>query len=145
MTDATHPDYARLDRAIEGRAAELGLTFVQLAERAGISDVLLRNLRKGRGNLPRPVNIRRLENALGWAPGSLVAVLEGSDPVLAAAEPAVKEGKTVEELVQLIADTEDELRWLNPKNESNRPSLEAHFERRLADLRERLKALQASS
>lgn len=143
MTDETRLDYARLDRAIEDRAIALGLNFVQLAERAGISDVLLRNLRKGRGNLPRAVNIRRLENALGWVPGSLVAVLNGGDPELVDTGPAAKDGDTVEQLRQLISDTEDELKWLSPKYESTRASLTAHLEQRIASLQARLDALQA--
>lgn len=144
MADDTRLDYARLDRAIEDRAIELGLNFVQLAERAGISDVTLRNLRKGRGSLPRAVNLRRLENALGWVPGSLVATLDGHDPELVDERQSGEPSSSAERLRTLIAETQEELRHLSPKYESNRASLTAHLERRLADLQRQLKALQAS-
>lgn len=135
-------DHEPLDRAIEARAIDLGMSYVQLAERAGISDVSLRNFRKGRGIL-KPVNLRRLENALEWAPGSLRSILDGGEPtpLSEGGQPPAGE-PTADELRQLISETEDELKWLNPKYESNRASLTAHLERRLADLRNRLKALQ---
>ena len=133
-------DHERLDQAIEARAIELDLSYIQLAERAGISDVSLRNFRKGRGNL-RPRNQRRLETALGWAPGSIGDVLAGGSPTLAGDEFGV-EIMSVEELRQLIAETEDEIAHLEVRHERNRPYLVAHLEKRLAEFKERLLPLQ---
>ncbi len=130
-------DHERLDHAIEARTIELGISYVELADRAGISDVSLRNLRKGRANF-RPRNVRKLEIALGWEPGSIAAVLAGGDPMVG--EPA-DAPISADDLTQLIAETEDELLHLNPKYESNRALLTEHLEKRLADLRRQLDAL----
>jgi transcriptional regulator with XRE-family HTH domain len=126
-------DHERLDHAIESRAIDLGLSYVELAERAGISDVSLRNFRKGRGNL-RPRNQRRLENALGWTPGSIAAVLAGGAPT----EEGTDVPASQDELRELIADTEDELLHLQVRHERNRSFLVAHLEKRLGDLRRQL-------
>jgi transcriptional regulator with XRE-family HTH domain len=131
------PDHERLDRAIQDRAVELDLSYLQLAERAGISDVSLRNFRKGRGVL-RPRNQRRLEVALGWAPGSIGALLDGGEPAQAAPDDQV----SADELREMIAETEDEIANLEVRHERNRPYLVAHLERRLAELRSRLASLQ---
>lgn len=130
-------DHDRLDHAIEARTIELGISYVELADRAGISDVSLRNLRKGRANL-RARNVRKLEVALGWAPGSIAAVLAGGDP--AVGDPPLT-ASSADELRRLIAETEDELANLNPRYESNRASLAEHLERRLADLQQQLARL----
>jgi transcriptional regulator with XRE-family HTH domain len=126
-------DHERLDHAIEARTVELGISYVELAQRAGISDVSLRNFRKGRGNL-RLRNQRKLENALGWAPGSIAAILGNG-------EPATADEPTVEELEQEIADLKDEIEHLEVRYERNRPFIVAHLEQRLAALRARLNAL----
>lgn len=133
-------DHERLDHAIEGRAIDLGLSFVELAERAGISDVSLRNFRKGRGNL-RPRNQRKLENALGWTAGSIAAILDGGAAVLAGAEPEASPPAapmTADELRQAIAEVEDEIEHLDVKYERNRPGIIAHLQQRLTTLRARL-------
>lgn len=85
-------DYERLDRALEARRLDLGLSWVQLAAAAGVSDVSLRNFRKGRGT-PNALNKRRLEQALQWGPGSWDAVVVGGEPTeaSAAAAPAISQ------------------------------------------------------
>lgn len=132
-----HHDHDRLDHAIEARTIELGISYVELAARAGISDVSLRNLRKGRANF-RPRNLRKLETALDWAPGSIDAVLDGGDPTISG---ATRPAMSADDLERLIEETEDELLHLNPRYESNRASLVAHLEKRLTELRRQLAAL----
>lgn len=129
-------DHERLDHAIEARTIELGISYVELAVRAGLSEISIRNLRKGRANF-RARNLRKLEIALGWTAGSIEAVLAGGDPTVEPAQAAI----SADDLVQLIAETEDELLHLNPKYESNRALLTGHLEKRLADLRRQLDAL----
>lgn len=133
-------EHDRLDTAIEARIVDMGISYVELAERAGISDVSLRNFRKGRGNL-RARNQRKLENALGWEPGSIATVLDGGAPLLAgeAYEPEVL---SVEEIRLMIAEIEDEIANLVVKHERNRAYLVEHLEKRLAELRTRLAPLQ---
>lgn len=139
-------DHERLDHAIEARAIDLGLSYVELAQRAGISDVSLRNYRKGRGNL-RPVNQRKLEIALEWAPGSITAVLAGGVPANAStAADATDAGgsrmpMSADELRQAIAELEDEIEHLDVRHERNRPYIVAHLQRRLNDYRRQLDSL----
>lgn len=135
-------DHERLDHAIEARTIELGISYVELADRAGISDVSIRNLRKGRANF-RPRNLRKLEIALEWAAGSIAAVLAGGDPTNDGAATTAPPALSASDLIQMIAETEDELAHLNPRYESNRPLLTKHLEQRLADLRRQLDALSA--
>ncbi|HLL34235.1 MAG TPA: helix-turn-helix transcriptional regulator [Streptomyces sp.] len=74
--------HERLDAAMEARRVDLGLNWKQLAGKAGIAYETLRAIRRGTF-APSAVNQRRLENALGWRPGSIAAVMKGGVPELA--------------------------------------------------------------
>lgn len=132
-------DHRRLDEALDSRRLDLGLSWVQLAALAGVSDVSMRNFRKGR-TAPGSLSKRRIEDALRWAPGSIDAVLEGKEPTLAdgGAAPA---RATPQEIRQLIAEAQDELRWLNPKYESTRRVISERLERQIAELQRQLDAM----
>jgi transcriptional regulator with XRE-family HTH domain len=71
--------YERLDAAIDARRLDLDLSWKDLADRAGISDVSLRNFRKGRSE-PNPLSKHRIEDALAWHHGSVDEILSGGDP-----------------------------------------------------------------
>ncbi|MBB6173704.1 transcriptional regulator with XRE-family HTH domain [Nocardiopsis mwathae] len=79
------PRYDLLDQAMDDRRLELGLRWKDVAVRAGTSEQALRDIRRGR-SFPRDLTIRRLEETLGWAPGSVRAVLDGGEPEVAAAQ-----------------------------------------------------------
>ena len=134
-------DHERLDRAIDARRLDLGLSWVQLAATAGISDVSLRNFRKGRGT-PNALSKRRLEAALQWAAGSVDELLAGGQPI-ALGEVAVGEGDALsaQEIRRRIAELRDEIKWLSPRYERNRPMLVAHLEQKVAELERQLDAL----
>ena len=127
----------RLDAVMEQRRLELNLEWRDIAQRGGLAYETLRALR--RTGKASPLSKRRIETGLLWAAGSIDTVLSGGDPtpVVGGASSTI----TAEELERLIAETEDELRTLAPKYESNRASLTAHLERRVADLRRQLAAL----
>jgi transcriptional regulator with XRE-family HTH domain len=74
--------HERLDAALSGRRLQLGISWSTLATQVGVSESALRNIRRGR-NLPSDLTKHRLEEALGWAAGSIDAVLEGSEPTTA--------------------------------------------------------------
>jgi len=93
-------DYQRLDREIDAARLDLGLSWVELAAQARVSDVSLRNFRKGRGN-PSPLSKRRIEDVLGWGHGSIDAVLAGGE--LIPVQPAV------EDLAARVRDLEAQL------------------------------------
>lgn len=71
--------YDRLNAAINARRLTLGLTWKQFAEMVGLSDVSLRNFRKGRSD-PNPLSTRLIEVAMDWEGGSVDAVLNGGKP-----------------------------------------------------------------
>lgn len=121
------------------------MSWIQLAERAGISDVSLRNFRKGRGT-PNALSKRRLESGLRWEPGSVDAILAGGDPTLSSApsHEVADATSSPQELRQQIAELREEIRWLEVKHERNRPYIVQHLERRIAELQTQLDALNHS-
>ncbi|MFD9567709.1 helix-turn-helix domain-containing protein [Streptomyces sp. NPDC059994] len=73
-------DWARLAAAIVARRDEMDYTQVGLAEAAGVSEATVQNLESGRERKRLPSSLPKVEQALGWAPGSGEAVLAGGDP-----------------------------------------------------------------
>lgn len=71
--------YDRLDAALNAARLERRLSWKEFADVAGISDVSLRNFRKGRSEL-NSLSKRRIEDAAGWAHGSVDAILAGGEP-----------------------------------------------------------------
>ncbi|MFK0155406.1 helix-turn-helix domain-containing protein [Streptomyces sp. NPDC090493] len=65
------------------RRLELHMTWRELSTNAGISYEALRAVRRG-DYRPTALTARALDDALGWAPGSVYSVLDGGQPVLAA-------------------------------------------------------------
>jgi hypothetical protein len=130
---------SRLDAAMEARRLELNLEWRDIAGRGGLAYETLRSLRRtGRASA---LSKRRAEAGLGWAPGSIDAVLAGGSPAEVEAVEIKSAEPNADELRRLIAETEDEIRWLSPRYESNRASLTAHLQRRLEQLRRQLEAL----
>jgi hypothetical protein len=78
----------RLARLINERRLDLGLRWDQLADAVGVTEVTLRTMRRT-NSVPRELNERGLELALGWTPGSVARVLAGGEPELPGEEPAV--------------------------------------------------------
>lgn len=69
------------------RRAELGLSRAELARRADVDPKTLQTLEQNR-RWPQDVNRAKIEQALGWAPGSLEAIRDGGEPTeLADDEP----------------------------------------------------------
>ncbi|MEU0354931.1 helix-turn-helix transcriptional regulator [Streptomyces cyaneofuscatus] len=97
-------DYEALGRAVREARVRQGMTQTQLAEVAGVSRATLQNLERG-GKL-RSLNLVKIESVLGWAPGSVQALLEGGAPspiekmpeVVGASSAALSE----EELAQAV-------------------------------------------
>lgn len=70
----------RLDEYLESRRLDLGLTWREVAERAGISYEALRALRTGPGGTSART-LRKVDAALQLEPGSIQRVLAGGDAV----------------------------------------------------------------
>ncbi|MEV6413893.1 helix-turn-helix domain-containing protein [Kribbella sp. NPDC051718] len=105
----------------------------ELAAKTQVSRTSIQNWENDRSR-PRRAEFRRLAVALGLTVEQLRARTEAGDDG--------PEEVSADELRRLIAETEDELEYLNPKYESNRASLTAHLQRRLRQLNERLDALK---
>lgn len=68
--------HERLDKAMDARRLALGLSWNQLAGKAGMSSEALRAIRRGK-NRGRDLTRHKLDEALLWEPGTLDAVFEG--------------------------------------------------------------------
>ena len=75
------PKDNRLGRHMNDRRLDLGLRWDQVADAAGVSEAALHALRRD-GITPRELTQRGIENALGWEPGSVAAVIGGGKPVI---------------------------------------------------------------
>lgn len=84
---AMNADWERLAEALRRRRDDLGFTQVQLAEMVGVTDTTIRNLEGGRTFTRPPSSLPGVERALGWAPGSARAILDGGEPTLISPKP----------------------------------------------------------
>lgn len=75
--------WVEIGAVLRSRRVELGLTQLELAARAGVSEVTVRILETGRRQSYRPANLRAIAGAVGW-PGDafdrLAAGLPAVDP-----------------------------------------------------------------
>ena len=87
---------ARLNEAIEDRARELGLTYNEVARRAGFSTQTLSDLR-GKGKQHRPdrrpkdSTLRGVDTALEWPIGTALAYWDGRKGPAGDADPTIAE------------------------------------------------------
>jgi hypothetical protein len=92
---STPQNVARLNKAIEDRARELGKSFNQVARDAGITTETLSALRgKGKkrdpGSRPYEKTARGIDRALQWAEGTTMAIWDGRTPE-EGGDPAIAE------------------------------------------------------
>ncbi|MFD5672360.1 helix-turn-helix domain-containing protein [Streptomyces sp. NPDC127040] len=99
-------DWDRLARAVEEARNAKGLTQVGLAEAAGISESTVQNLESGDEKKRIPSTLPKVEQALGWAPGSGLAVLAGGEPTAIDSPVAADDmtGKLPLRIVQALGD-----------------------------------------
>ncbi|MFJ8760794.1 helix-turn-helix domain-containing protein [Streptomyces cyaneofuscatus] len=71
-----------LDGEMNARRLQLGMAWKELATSAGISYETLRAVRKGQTGAP--LTVRKIEQALRWAQGSITEVVQGGRPTPAA-------------------------------------------------------------
>jgi transcriptional regulator with XRE-family HTH domain len=75
-------DWAKLAGAIRAAREARGLTQIDLAEKAGVSEGTIQNLESNEPRRRIPPSLAKVEPHLGWAAGSGLAVLEGGEPTL---------------------------------------------------------------
>jgi transcriptional regulator with XRE-family HTH domain len=84
-----------LDGEMNARRLQLGMAWKEVAKAAGISYETLRAVRKGETS-GAPLTLRKLEQALRWAQGSITAVEQGGKPELASEGEAAPGGRAPE-------------------------------------------------
>ena len=73
-------DWRRLGRFVAAERARLGLSPAQLAAQIGLSKRTIENVEAGGRDTYRHTTLSRIEDALGWEPGSVERILAGGDP-----------------------------------------------------------------
>jgi lambda repressor-like predicted transcriptional regulator len=79
-------DWARLTRLVVARRRELGLSIRGAATTAGLARNTWTTLENGTHRLTDR-SYSTVEATLGWAPGSIAAILAGGDPALRGTPP----------------------------------------------------------
>lgn len=83
-------DWLRLAHAIEAAREANGMTQVDLAEAAEVSESSVQNLEAGKERTRTPPTLIKVERALGWTAGSAATVLAGGDPTKAERSTATR-------------------------------------------------------
>ncbi|MEO3976347.1 hypothetical protein [Streptomyces sp. CAU 1734] len=100
------PEPTRLDRVMDERRVDLGLTWREVAVAAKVSYEALRAIRKGEVTASA-LTKRGIDQALRWEPGGVDAVQAGRDPVPldvgAPGEPAPGQDERVDAILTIIA------------------------------------------
>ncbi|MFI6491282.1 multiprotein-bridging factor 1 family protein [Streptomyces sp. NPDC050564] len=84
--DRTTLRWAELAEAIRSAREARGLSQVDLAQLADISEGSVQNLESGKARNRMPQTLAKIEPHLGWAAGSGRAILDGGEPTPATAE-----------------------------------------------------------
>jgi hypothetical protein len=113
----------RLAECMDDRRAELGrterrLTWERVADRAGLSVALLRNIRAGTVPITKDSKIG-IEQALHWTKGSVDTVLGGGEPTVVPSERD-PESITDEEVEEALMIMRAGLKRLYPPKEVDR-------------------------
>ena len=87
-------DYQRLGDQVRDRRNAIGLKQHQAAERAGISLPVWGVVERAERTRYRKSTFRAVERALGWASGSVEAILAGGEPTLLETSGAVLQPAT---------------------------------------------------
>lgn len=80
LRDVTTDEWARVGAAVRERREGLGLTQLQLATQAGVSESMVRVLETARRTSYRGGNLRAIARALNWPDDAIDRVLAGRPP-----------------------------------------------------------------
>lgn len=105
--DITPEVRQRLESRMDARRLDLGLTWREVAIRAGVSIEAVRLLRNGPGGV-RELTLRKFDKAFEWMPGSLQRFIEGGAEPEDILSPAERE--TLERYAQQVIAPEGERR-----------------------------------
>ena len=74
------PDTARFGAIVNKRRRELGLSLDDVAAAGGPSQVTVSNIEQGSTNRPHFATFGKLDDVLGWTPGSAARTFDGDSP-----------------------------------------------------------------
>jgi len=80
MMGPMNPDWTHLAGAVKAARKSMGLTQIELGERAGVQRSIVQRIERGAGFTRVTSTLRLIEIAVGWKPGSVEEVLAGGDP-----------------------------------------------------------------
>ncbi|MDQ0376634.1 helix-turn-helix domain-containing protein [Amycolatopsis thermophila] len=80
MGDNTTLNWQNLDDELDRRRNELNMTWGDVADKAGLSETMLRKVRRGQSTRPTPRTKAAIEKAVSWETGSFDAVLRNEPP-----------------------------------------------------------------
>lgn len=92
MARLTSEEMLRAGEAVQARRAELGLTQIELTEKAHVGKDRVGVLERGE-EWPQPRNERAIEEALAWEPGALRRIARGGSPAEEDTRPADTSGQ----------------------------------------------------
>jgi transcriptional regulator with XRE-family HTH domain len=142
-------DWERLGRMVIERRIQLGMPKQQQFEIAvGMTRRLLSDIENGRRDNYDVATLVRLEQALGWQPGSADAVLSGGLPALIPGTVGAEDAPEDDSALDLIRDTDLDDRIRGVLLDMGRAIMERHKaerdalrDRQLAELRVQLQSL----
>ena len=106
-------DWSAVAKAIDGRLGELGWRQRELAERAQVSQAIVRELQHNTAQRRRSARtLEALSAALGWRPGHLSAVLTGGslpDEAALPADAVVTRLSSIDDRLRAVEDRLTEL------------------------------------
>lgn len=103
--DITPDARDRLAAEMEARRLDLGLSWREVATRAGLSYEMVMKLRT-RATSARPLTLRKADTGFGWEPGSSERILNGGEPVPVAETPADGELRPLDAFERAVTDSE---------------------------------------
>jgi hypothetical protein len=114
-----------LDRHMNGRRKKLGLRWVDVAQRGGITTQTLRELRAGIRE-PRELTKAAIERALEWAAGSIDAIRDGDEPTevpqpVEGADVTPQRANLMDEIVAVRKWLGEEAAWVIVRAAFDRP------------------------
>lgn len=134
------PDWTRLGAYVASRRSELYDTVRDFSKVIGISEKTLGRLELGR-SVSR-TTLAEVERALGWAPGSCIAILAGGEPRMLSDSNA---SAVAAARAEVLAMTPDELAQMKARIRAVQgPERAEEWQQRVTELRN-ASALQGSS
>jgi hypothetical protein len=114
-------DRKRLDQLMEARRIDLGMTWVEISERAGYSTHHVWCIRKGKARINVDAKVK-IERAMSWPAGTVDAILTGAqiNPKTLSSDHRPN-GAVVEQIAEILAGLRTDIDLLLSLSRQLRP------------------------